>query len=76
MQILSLGSFRIIAFDGSRHRGHIVRMDVCVVRVSVRLVAVPQARLIVCVDLDERYAGAHHGDDRQREYCIAGALVD
>ena len=76
MQILSLGSIRIIGFDISGHPGHIVRMDVCVVRVNVRLVAVPQARLMVRVDLDERYAGANHGDDRQRDNYVAGALVN
>jgi hypothetical protein len=76
MQIFSLGCIRIIALDSSGHPGHIVRMDVCVVRVNVRVVAVPQARLMVCVDLDERYAGADHGDDRQREYYVAGALVN
>ena len=69
MQIFGLGSIRIIALDSSGHPAHIVRMGVCVV-------AVPQARLMVRVDFDERYAGADHGDDRQREYYVAGALVN
>lgn len=43
---------------------------------DVRVVAMPEARLMVCVDLDERYTGADHGDDCQREYYVAGALVD